>query len=346
MDEKSRNIEQWLKDVPAPTEKPGFKPEQMLACAKCSRKNPPTRFNCFYCGQQLTEQSGDDRKESAPAEAVQIEAKSMEPREKGFNVVFVPDATGLNADAVAVARILNADVQELKMILAGEKAMPIARAGSAAEAELVKNKLSEQGLRVFVLSDAEMAVGTSTRRLRGLEFVDGGVVFQLFGGEELAASWADINLLVSGNLFERKVASSEKYSKKSDAKQVTDTSETSMDEPVLDIYSRADTIGFRVFTKGFDFSCLGAQKGLLAVDNIKKLAQVILEKAPRAKLDSNYLRSRAQLNRVWANEQRLASTNMQRQGMGKFQLDKGTIMDNNLQFTKYSRMQWHVLKER
>ncbi len=51
---------------------------------------------------------------------------------------------------------------------------------------------------------------------------------------------------------------------------------------MIDIYSREDATGYRIFAKGFDFSCLEAEKEILAAKNLKKLAQKLYEVASEA----------------------------------------------------------------
>jgi hypothetical protein len=148
-----------------------------------------------------------------------------------------------------------------------------------------------------------------------------------------------------GAIFEKKVASTEKRNKKSAEKQVTQATETSHDEPLVDIYSRSDETGWRILTKGFDFSCLGAQKSLLAVDNIKRLVEMIRANAPNARIDDGYLKMRGVLGRVWENEPKLASYKWQREAIGKYNFDNVTVIDNVAQFTKYSRLQRRLIED-
>lgn len=341
MDENPNNKEQWLKDLPLTTEKPGFKADEMLECGKCARKNPPTRHACIYCGATLA--GGAAKPDEAAPEVAAI--KAMEPREKGFNLILLNGAgvSYSNENLITAARLLRWDPQALKAVVEKERPLPVVRTSTAREAETLRGQLKEAGFDSIVWPDEEVSAETPTRRLRGANFGGGAVTFQLFNGDAQQLNWNDIVMVVSGSLFEKKVASTEKRMKK-DQKQVTDSSEMSSDEAVLDIYLRDDDIGFRVMTKGFDFSCLGKEKGMLAVENIKRLASLIMANAPNAKFDDGYNKLRTVLGNVWENEQSLAKSNMQREGMGKFNFENVTVVDNNLQFTKYSRLQKRLLK--
>ncbi len=338
MSKESDIAKQWLNDLPAAAEKPGFKPEEMVVCEKCARKNPPTRSKCFYCGEQLQSENGQ-------ADTVVSNLRQMEAWEKGFNIILLNNAAKYTEESIhAAAKALRREAPEVADLLNSGRSLPVARAESKAEAEAIQGRLREAGLSSFIWADAEIDL-ESPVRLRGAGFDEEAVTFVLFNtGEEIRLPWSEIILVVTGSIFEKRVASTEKR-KRNEAKQVTDSSETSRDEPVIDIYRRDDPTGWRVLTRGFDFSCLGAQKGLLAVENIKRLAGLIGRRAAGARIDDNYLSSRAVLGMVWANEEKMASHNWQRKGMGNIHFDNVTVIDNNAQFTKYSRLQWRLAKE-
>ncbi len=340
MDERSGDKEQWLKDLPVTAEKPGFKPDEMLLCEKCARTNPPTRLKCFYCGEGL--KVSDDR-----AGLTKLNLKPMEAWEKGFNVILKSNTPGAHSEENirAAAALLRLEVQEIKNFLQKGRPLPVARAELEKEAAIIRQRLSETSFDSFVWPDEEIGLDHPVRRLRGLDIDDGTITFRLFNtGEAQTIPWDELALIVTGSIFERRVASSEKR-KKNEEKQITESSEMSHDEPVIDLYNRADKTGWRVLTRGFDFSCLGAQKSLLAVDNMKKLAQLLAQRAANVKIDEDYMKVRAALGKVWQMEEKMASHKMQRESMGRFHFDNVTVIDNNAQFTRYSRLQWRLLKE-
>lgn len=341
MDRETDITKQWLENPPAGAEKPGFKPEEMIVCEKCSRKNPPTRFQCFYCAADL-------KISEAQAASIAPALRQMESWEKGYNVILINNgpASYSEENIRTAAGLIGWETPEVKKALTGKAAIPVVRADSKQAAQTVKERLENAGFGSFIWADEEIDLDTPTRRLRGLNFGAETITFYPFNnGEPHDISWSEVVLVVSGGLFEKRVASTEKHNKKKEKNQITESTETSHDEPVMDIYSREDDTGWRVLTKGFDFSCLGAQKSLLAVENIKRLGEVIRQHAKNAGFDSNYLESRAALGKVWANEEKTASRNLQRAGMGSFNFDNVTVADNNAQFTKYSRLQRRLLKE-
>src|SRR5882757_1790776 len=110
MDDQARNTEQWLKDLPVTAETPGFAPDEMIGCEKCSRKNPPTRLSCFYCGEKL-DAAG------TRAEAISPNLRPMEAWEKGYNIILKPGGTVSEENIRAAAVLLKREPAELKSVL-------------------------------------------------------------------------------------------------------------------------------------------------------------------------------------------------------------------------------------
>src|SRR5262245_50476401 len=108
--------------MPVTAEKPGFDAAEMVACGKCSRKNPPTRLQCFYCGAELA--VSDER-----AAAIAPNLRQMEAWEKGFNIILKNSAGDVYRDEniADTARLLKQDTQELKALLQRGCSMPVAR---------------------------------------------------------------------------------------------------------------------------------------------------------------------------------------------------------------------------
>ena len=125
--------------------------------------------------------------------------------------------------------------------------------------------------------------------------------------------------------------------------KLVDESSTATDEAILDIYLNNDPIGFRIRLAGFDFSCLGEDKGLLAGENMQRLAALLKDRAPKAKLVNNYASIRQSLGLVWDVESSKETKGVQHAGFGKAQMNAVTSTSNLNQFTKYSRLQWHLL---
>jgi hypothetical protein len=114
---------------------------------------------------------------------------------------------------------------------------------------------------------------------------------------------------------------------------------TSTDETVFDLYNADDTIGYRVQLAGFDYSCLGDQMSLLAIENMSRLVDLLRKRAPQMKLIDDYKHIRPVLTGIWDIESRKDPTGPQQVRFGKRQFGMVHSTSNVLQFTRFSRLQ-------
>lgn len=331
------NSDEWLKNLPVPSENIGFPTEEMIRCAKCQRTNPPNRLKCFYCAAEL-------EISEAQSKFLRPNLRKLESWEKGFNLIIKPiKGTFDKAKIPEIAKILKLEKEALQKIIEAEKDLPAARAESEKEAEIARKYLENFGIESKILSDENLSVDKSPRRLRGIEFFGDKLILILFNQDEIAQiSAEDLSLIVTGAVFERRINATEIYNKKGENKLV-DSTEIASDDALIDVYSRGDSIGYRIAARGFDFSCLEAEKGMLAKDNIKKIAEKLQLFAPKAKFVDDYLKVRELLATVWEVDQKSESQGLKRDGIGKFNLENLTIVNNLSQFTKYSRLQRNLL---
>lgn len=313
-----------------------FAPDEMVACEKCLRTNPPTRTNCLYCGTVLpvTEKSRELRR---PA------LRPLEQWERGFNCICIPHAShNLNERELnAAAELLRLKAEELNQILETKAALPLARAASVDEAELIESRLGALGLSTFVVSD-ESLLSTQSRRVRAVDFTDDALVIHpTGGGREFEVSWRDVSLLVAGRLFVRRVELSERRGKRE--KEITDAREMSADDQALDIYARGECC--RISASNFDFSSLGAKKSLLAAENFQRLAQSFCERVG-FDCDDSFNRVRRALNLVWPPVQRTESQGWRRGAPGRYSTEAAISSDNEAQFTRYSHLRHYLKRER
>lgn len=331
------SAEESLKEIPVTAEEIAFKTEEMIVCRRCERQNPPTRLRCLYCNAEL---------EFDAARSAQIKPiwRKLEAWEKGYNLICLPAEKQLSErrqTEIAGQTRLEKDIAQ--KIAESNAPLPLARAESFKEAEIIKRNLSEIGVETLILSDEDLAAEKPPKRLRGLEFGENTMRLKLFNTEEIIeVSKEDLVLIVTGAAFERKVESTEKRSRK-DGNKLLNSTETASDEMLIDIYSRDDSFGFRIEQNGFDFSCLGADKTILAAENLKTLTERLREFAANARLVDDYLKVRGVLANVWEVEERKDSKGLVRENFGKFNLGNVTTINNLTQFTKYSRLQWHLL---
>lgn len=331
------SAEERLKDIPFQTEDIAFKAEEMIVCRKCERKNPPNRLKCLYCGAEL-------ELDEFQSGFVRPVLRKLESWEKGFNLIYLPSDEDLSAaQQNEIAKMTRTEKTVLQKLSEARTQIPLARAASSKESEIIRQRLSEIGVETINLSDETLNIENPPKRLRGIEFTENKLRLKLFNTEEIVEiTKENLVLIVAGAIFERKVESTEKYNRKGENK-LLNAIETASDEMLIDIYRREDAGGFRIEQKGFDFSCLGADKQILAAENIKTLTGKLRELAPDAKFAGDYLKIRALLGNIWEVEENKNSKGLVRQNFGKFNLGNITTVSNLGQFTKYSRLQQHLL---
>lgn len=321
-----------LKDLPVQSENPAFAASEMTACAECARANSPTRAACLYCGASL---------EISAAQSKFLTLRPLETWEKGFNLIAAPVSENFDESQIEkIAASLNVEAKMLRRIIESKKRLPLARAATKTEAETVQNNLRETAnLETAIVGDQELDAKNPPRRLSAMDFSDEKLVLVFFNRDEIAEIfWKDLILIVTGAIFERRVESTERRGRQGEIK-LLETNETASDEILFDFYSRDDGTGFRVERQGFDFSCLGADKGWLAAENMRLLVEELSRRAPRAKIVEDYAQIRAQLAAVWAVEETTGSRGLKRDGFAKFNRENVTTISNAAQFVKYSRLQ-------
>lgn len=334
---KNPNAEDFLKNLPLQSEEIGFKPDELLACGKCSRANPPNRVKCMYCGAELEISAGN------AAKGTPVLLRKLENWENGHNLIYLPKPENISAETTAqTAKLLGLEKEALQKIFDLQKPLPVVRSETLRAAGILQGRLSESGLKSSIISDEMLAAENLPKRLRGLEFRNDKILLILFNNDEVEEIKSeDLVLIVTGAIFQKTVESTE--ARKKGENKILEATETASDESLIDIYSKNDPTGFRILTKGFDFSSLEAEKSILARENIKKLVGKLQTVAPKAKLVNDYLAIRNVLGEIWEIEQRKDSKGLARQRLGKFDLSNVSSSNNLQQFTKYSRLQWHIL---
>jgi hypothetical protein len=139
----------------------------------------------------------------------------------------------------------------------------------------------------------------------------------------------------------RKVEVEERKGRRAES-EIVDAREMSADEAVLDIYTYRDDGGWRVTASNFDFSCLGAQKGLIAGQNFSTLVRILRERAGRSFYDDSYHSVRHALGVVWPLEQQTEARGWRRERPGRVNTEAVTRSDNEMQFTRYSRLRHYL----
>ena len=327
-----------------------FAPDQMVACDECLRANPPTRLLCLYCGAKLP---------ATPQGAALLRPtlKKLEEWEHGFNIVTLPRAAGVltSEEAEEAASLLRLEVGGLKQLVLAGRAMPVARASSADEAWLIVERLRSLGLFTEVFPDEVLA--RRPTRVRAFEFEEGALVCRPGPeSESRRVPWSEVVLLVKGRVVSRRVEVAERRRGLGGRSETVETREMASDEAVLDVYtsvgdehpaSPGAAAGFRVLAGSFDYSCLGAEKRLLAAENFEVLAAALGARAPSAVCDEEYARLRPLLAEVWPSAERTESLGLRRERAGRVNTEAVTTVSNEGQFTRYARLrQMLVLRAR
>jgi len=310
------------------SEKIAFETDELLACPKCDKPNPPNRSSCLYCAAALELPAGHQP-------AVRLNLRPLEGWENGFNIVYVPPAE--TADRAGIARYLKYEPELLAEMLNAGHPFPLARIESAAEADLAVKNLKGLGLNTRVVRDVDLKMGKPNIRLRSIEFGTGFIALTSFNTADVAQLESDsIALIVTGRIVESKAESVEKRKKKE--RKVVAESSTSSDEMLIDLYARDSHQGWRVTARGFDFSGLGKHKKLLARENMDTLLKMLRAFAGSAVFVDEYVRMNA-LTSVWDIERQTDYEGLKRAGIGKSGFGSVVRTSNLVQFTKYSRLQ-------
>ena len=316
-----------------PSEPQGFAPDQMIRCDECLRANPPTRVTCLYCSATLpvTEESARLRKPVL---------RPPEKHQTAYSNILLPSDRELSDEVITqAAELLKLSADKLKRIVVEQVPLPVACTAAREEAELVFNRLRDIGLQTIVFSDDELGVSEmSVRRIKAMSFDDEYVTLQQAGTRDpVEIRWRDVVLIVTGRLFVKRVEIEERKSRRAE-NEIVRSSEFSSDEAVVDFYTSTATQTWRINATGFDFSCLGSQKTLVANENIARLQQAIAARAPQARIDDAYKKLRQALDLVWPSQQETQSSGWRRERPGKLSVGLATINSNESQFTRYSRL--------
>lgn len=320
---------------------PRWSPEQMVKCDQCERPNPPTRPACLYCGAVLPV-IADTATLRRPL------LRDLEEGEQGFNLVLAAPAPGKRPAQIAeMLHLSAAQWQTLESHLSAGRALPVARAASVDEANLLAGQLRQLGCDADVVPDEALTLeALPPKRLRAVEFTERSLTGWTFGdAEELRCAWTEVALLVSGRVFVRRVEVEERRARGPE-KELLDAREIDSDEVLLDIYTNMPDGGWRIAAHSFDFSCLGQDKGLVAAENVNKLMGVMRERAAHAKFDDDYRRLRAALDVVWPAGRRSEARGLRRSFGGGYSSEAAVISTNLNQFTAYSRLCHHLLSAR
>lgn len=314
-----------------------FAPDQMVRCEECLRANPPTRVACLYCAAVLPlSESADTLQKPA--------LRPLEKWEQGYNNILLPPAANLTeASRTQAADLLRLAREDLDLILSLTVPLPLARAATIDEAELIQRRLGSLGIESHIVPDREPGTDApEIIKVRALDFDETGIyAYQTPEAPSVHILWSDFVLFVVGRLIIKRVELKEQRARIEN--RILAASEFVTDEIVVDFYRRPQSTPYRIAANSFDFSCLGAHKGLLAGENISRLLLLFRERAPAAACDESFNSVRKALEAVWPSEQQNESSGWQRERPGKYSIGTVTVVNNETQFLRYSRLRYHFL---
>ena len=322
-----------------PSEPLGFPADQMIRCEECLRANPPTRVSCLYCVAPLplTESAARLRKPVL---------RQPEKHQLGYNNILLPAQREVSTETVnEAAALLKLSTENVQQLMSQSVPTPVARTASREEAELVTLRLRDLGLRCVTVSDEELGLSSSetiVKRVRAMSFEDDErVVISHSGSEQISITWPDVILILPARIMETRLEIKERMSRKKE-NEIVDTNEFFRDEAVIDFYTAGHLFTWRVGATGFDFSCLGREKALVANENISRLQRLIIAKAVNAQFDDSYQRIRNLLELVWSTQAETQSSGWRRERPGKLSVGVATTKSNESQFTRYSRLRYYA----
>ena len=333
-----------LSDFEVSNAKPhSFALAEMITCDECLRANPPTRSKCLYCGANLPVTGNDPEGQSSHEAIGRIDQPANVS--DAYYVVLTSAQTNVVAESswAEIASLLHLLTTELEIAVGSGCAVPLARVASSEQATMLADKLRALGIGAGTLREDALGLDLPGRKIRALEFSDHGLAATVINGGEISIPWDDLILIVNGRLLVNRVEVEER--RRRGRSQPSGTRELFSDEPVVDLYPRADEVGWRISSSSFDFSCLGPEKAMTAFENFTTLIKLLRLRAPKVEVDDSYRSLRALLANVWPLEPRTRKGDWRRRGAGKVDVATVTTTDNEAQFNRYSRLR-HRLKLR
>ncbi|MDX6270570.1 MAG: hypothetical protein QOD28_1793, partial [Acidobacteriota bacterium] len=245
------------------------------------------------------------------------------------------------------AALLRLEAGQLREMTRAQTPLPLARAATPDEAALVDGKLRGLGWPVEIVSDEELGVETHPpKRIRKLDI--GADALTGWASAESAAEsveWERVTLFVAGRIARKRIEVEERRGGGSGRRgaegEVVETREFHEDESALDLYVAGSIANWRILAEGFDYSCLGAAKGLTAAENFKRLVETLIERAPRARYDDSYRGVRHHLKFAWPLAEQTEAGSLKRIRPGRYNAEAVTSVTNETQFTRYGRLLQH-----
>lgn len=246
-----------------------------------------------------------------------------------------------SGDLERTAGLLSADMDAVAKLLS-EPGLPLARTSGMAEAEALANSLSDAGVTTRIVGDQEFVLGQPSIRVSAIEIAADTIVVTDFNTRLRTLIPAkDLVLFVEGTIAKSRTDSLSKG--RGRGSKTVNESVTTLDEPVLDVYTALFPVGLRIVPSGFDFSVLGELKRLTAAENWRTLLTILAERFSGARVDRSYNQLRRFLELSWPLDMQLSSTGKVISGFGRRDFGTVALASNLKQFNIYSRSRRYFL---
>jgi hypothetical protein len=260
----------------------------------------------------------------------------------GFYIVLAPGQSQALSESslTEAAAVLDLKIADVKSAIGSGRPVPLARAATIQQATTIADRLVPQGIGVDIFREDTLNLDLPMSRVRALEFKEEGLTATPLRGERISMKWDDLILIVTGRWLVTRVEIETRRRRSSE--KPLGSRELSSDEPLMDLYSRSVDGGIRIYSSGFDFSCLGTEKAVTAFENFAKVLNLLSRRAPKVEIDETYQSLRAVLGSIWPFEPRTTKGESRRSGAGKVDVSTVTTIDNEIQFNSYSRLRQYV----
>jgi len=315
------------------TDELAFAAHTLIECKNCGRNNAPNRFTCMYCGAAI--EARTEFTDNLTPKISHIDAEA-----NGINIVARASAIAAAPKAAELLNTLGWAPADLGILSGSDTWIAVARTANNAEADMLISRLDRSGVKCVSIQD-EVLNAQLPLRVGAISFADGSIGFSDFNtGEMHNVSNTSVAAIVNGMITNSRTDVLEKRGRQGRPLKLIDESAMTSDEAMLDIYSDEFERGFRINLVGFDFSCLGSQRSLLAVENMKKLAAELIRRCPDASSVKDYALLRLALEFAWPLETRFDSGGLVRTGVGQKNFAKAASTTNTRQMNKFSRLQY------
>lgn len=311
------------------SEEIGYGADEMAVCPGCQKSNPPNRSSCLYCAKPLQNFRLDRR-------SVKLNLRELENWENGYNVVLA--SSGGSIGAGEIEKFFGLGAEDAEALTGAKSIVPLARLESESDASVAVDYLAEIGMKAYVVGDVFLKAKKPNIRARSIEFLPEGLSITSFNtGESVLISPSELTLIVSGTVSESRSESIGKPIRKGERKVLSESA-TVTDDRAIDLYTQSGR-GWRIITKGFDFSGLGTEKGMLSGENMDRLILRLRQTSAGARFIDEYDRLRQSLTSVWPLDVRRDFDGLKRTGIWQSGFSNVVRSSNLDQFSKYSCLQ-------